>query len=150
MSLQHPKLAWSLRRTLRPFFRVMNRLLLSGPIVTPERDANILLAPMLYQQYEQGSEFTPLVTVIVPNYNHAPYLELRLNSIFSQTYQNIEVILLDDASTDGSEAVLGKFHQRYPDKSRLLLNESNSGGVFHQWEKGLRRRNGVGDSGLCN
>ena len=142
MSLQHPKLAWSLRRTLRPFFRVMNRLLLSGPIVTPERDANILLAPMLYQQYEQGSDFTPLVTVIVPNYNHAPYLELRLNSIFSQTYQNIEVILLDDASTDGSEAVLGKFHQRYPDKSRLLLNESNSGGVFHQWEKGLRLAQG--------
>jgi glycosyltransferase involved in cell wall biosynthesis len=142
MSLQHPKLAWILRRTLRPFFRVMNRLLVTGPIVTPERDANILLAPMLYQQYERGAGFTPLVSVIVPNYNHAPYLELRLNSIFSQTYQNIEVIMLDDASTDGSDAILGKFYRRYPDKSRLILNESNSGGVFHQWEKGLQLAQG--------
>lgn len=142
MSLQHPRLAWILRRTLRPFFRFMNRLLVTGPIVTPERDTNILLAPMLYQQYERGGDFAPLVSVIVPNYNHAPFLELRLNSIFSQTYQNIEVILLDDASTDGSEAVLGRFHQRYPEKSRLILNESNSGGVFHQWEKGLQLARG--------
>ena len=42
----------------------------------------------------------PLVSVIVPNYNHAPYLRQRLDSIFNQTFQDFEVIILDDCSTD--------------------------------------------------
>ena len=83
-----------------------------------------------------------LVTIIVPNYNHQAYLTLRLESIFSQTYSNFEVILLDDASTDDSASVLREFHQRYPQKSTLDINEENSGGVFHQWEKGLNLARG--------
>lgn len=46
------------------------------------------------------------VSVIVPNYNHAPYLERRFDSIFTQTYQDFEVIILDDCSTDNSRDVL--------------------------------------------
>ena len=44
-----------------------------------------------------------LVSIIVPNYNHASFLKERLESIFNQTYGHYEVILLDDASTDGSQ-----------------------------------------------
>ncbi|MBR6418512.1 MAG: glycosyltransferase family 2 protein, partial [Bacteroidales bacterium] len=44
----------------------------------------------------------PTVSVIVPNYNHAPYLKQRIDSILAQTYQDFELILLDDNSTDGS------------------------------------------------
>src|SRR5216110_1203762 len=44
----------------------------------------------------------PAVSIIVPNYNHARYLPERLSSIFNQTFRDFEVILLDDASTDGS------------------------------------------------
>mgnify|MGYP001823377123 CR=1 FL=1 len=51
-------------------------------------------------------------------------------------------ILLDDASTDDSATVLRKFHQRYPDKSTLVINEENSGGVFYQWERGLNLASG--------
>lgn len=51
----------------------------------------------------------PLVSVVVPNYNYGRYLNLRIQSILQQTYQNIELILLDDASTDGSEKVLSAY-----------------------------------------
>ena len=51
----------------------------------------------------------PLVSVVVPNYNYKRYLNLRIQSILQQTYQNIELILLDDASTDGSEEVLSDY-----------------------------------------
>lgn len=84
----------------------------------------------------------PLVSVIVPNYNHAPYLRERLESIYRQTYKNIEVILLDDASSDNSAEILTEYTQKYPDKTRLIINQKNSGKVFHQWNKGLELARG--------
>lgn len=44
----------------------------------------------------------PKVSVIVPNYNHALFLEQRIESILHQTYQDFELILLDDCSTNNS------------------------------------------------
>lgn len=83
-----------------------------------------------------------LVSVIVPNYNHAPYLRQRLDSIYNQTYQNIEVILLDDASTDNSLSILKEYGLKYSHCTRMLFNEDNSGKVFHQWNKGLSQARG--------
>ena len=142
MSLRHPAVAWTIRRLVRPFFRFANRLFSVGPRDMHQSVSPDILQPMRYQQQEESENFAPLVSVIVPNYNHAAYLELRLESIFSQTYQNFEVILLDDASTDESAKVLRSFHQRYPQKSTLVINEENSGGVFHQWERGLNLAKG--------
>lgn len=81
--------------------------------------------------------FTPLVSVIVPNFNHAKYLRARLDSIYQQDYPHFEVILLDDASTDDSLDVLREFAQRHASQTSLHVNVANSGGVFHQWKKGL-------------
>lgn len=82
----------------------------------------------------------PLVSIIVPNYNHAAYLRQRLDSIYAQTYPRVEVILLDDASTDNSVAILQEYASR--PETRLIVNTTNSGGVFHQWERGLRAAKG--------
>lgn len=143
LSLRHPALAWNIRRLLRPVFRAINVVVgvKRPPVSAPVGDGGVLV-PMLYQQHESSDAYQPLVSIIVPNYNHAAYLSLRLESIFSQTYQNFEVILLDDASSDSSADVLREFHQRYPAKSTLLINEANSGGVFYQWEKGLNLAKG--------
>ncbi|MDM1062254.1 glycosyltransferase [Empedobacter falsenii] len=82
----------------------------------------------------------PLVSVIVPNYNHAKFLNQRLDSIFNQTYKNFEVILLDDLSNDNSVAILDS----YMDKriKHRIYNKINSGSPFRQWKKGLDLANG--------
>lgn len=83
----------------------------------------------------------PFVSVIVPNYNHAQYLDQRLKSVLNQTYRNIEVIILDDCSTDNSLEVINK----YISDSRIsgvYVNEKNSGNTFLQWDKGLHLAKG--------
>jgi glycosyltransferase involved in cell wall biosynthesis len=82
----------------------------------------------------------PKVSVIVPNYNHAPYLRQRLDSIMNQTFRDFEVIVLDDASTDDSREII----QTYAGYSnfRFVLNETRNGSAFKQWQKGLEGARG--------
>lgn len=84
----------------------------------------------------------PLVTVIVPNYNHARFLKRRLDSIYSQTYPHFEVILLDDCSTDDSTSILTEYADRFADNTRLVLNKTNSGTPFAQWARGIQMARG--------
>lgn len=78
----------------------------------------------------------PFVSVIIPNYNHAHYLSERLESVLGQIYQNFEVIILDDCSTDDSRDVIEKYRSN-SHVSQIVYNEENSGRVFKQWKKGL-------------
>ena len=54
------------------------------------------------------------ISVIVPVYNSEAYLENRLNSIIQQTYQNLEIILVNDGSTDGSAAICQRYKTQDP------------------------------------
>ncbi|MAZ72125.1 MAG: hypothetical protein CMC70_03165 [Flavobacteriaceae bacterium] len=78
----------------------------------------------------------PLISIIVPNYNHAAFLPERLASIYNQSYKNIEVILLDDCSTDESVAVLEQY-RNHPKTAHFVINGENSGSPFLQWKKGM-------------
>lgn len=84
----------------------------------------------------------PRVSIIVPCYNHAAYLPQRLESIAAQTYTNVEIILLDDGSSDDSPRLLSDFARRHPDRTRLCLSPTNSGQPFRQWRKGLAMASG--------
>ena len=77
-----------------------------------------------------------MISVIVPNYNHAPYLRQRIESILGQTHQDLELILLDDCSTDGSREVMEQYRQ-HPKVSHIIYNEKNGGIPFRQWDKGI-------------
>lgn len=81
------------------------------------------------------------VSVIVPNFNHAPYLEQRIESILNQTWQDFELILLDDCSTDNSRDILSEYCN-HPKVSHCVFNEQNSGSTFQQWDKGVQLAQG--------
>ncbi len=83
----------------------------------------------------------PAVSVIVPNYNHAPFLKQRIESILNQTFQDFELILLDDGSTDGSWEILESYRDN-PHLTHIIQNDSNSGSAFRQWKKGLEMAQG--------
>jgi glycosyltransferase involved in cell wall biosynthesis len=78
----------------------------------------------------------PLISVIVPNYNHEIYLDQRISSILDQTYSNIEIILLDDASSDNSQKKIYEYADNEKVK-QIIINKVNSGSPFHQWQKGI-------------
>lgn len=67
----------------------------------------------------------PLVSVIVPAYNAEAYIAYTLDSVLSQTYKNIEVIVVDDGSRDGTAQIVKEIAQR--DGRVTLLRQSNSG-----------------------
>ncbi|MDN3290771.1 glycosyltransferase family 2 protein [Streptococcus sp.] len=66
-----------------------------------------------------------MISIIVPVYNVEEYLEECLESIRKQTYQDIEVILVNDGSTDGSQAICERYCQM--DKRFRLINQKNQG-----------------------
>ena len=82
-----------------------------------------------------------LISVIIPNYNHARYLDERIQTVLNQTYQNFELIILDDCSTDNSKEIIEKYRQN-PHVSHILYNEQNSGKIFSQWQKGIDNAKG--------
>ena len=82
-----------------------------------------------------------LVSVIIPNYNHARFLKRRIETVLQQTYTNIEVILLDDGSTDNSVQIIRDF-LGYDNRFIFIKNNKNSGSPFVQWNKGVELANG--------
>lgn len=83
----------------------------------------------------------PLVSVIIPNYNHAPFLRERIDSVINQAYTNLEIIILDDKSTDNSKEIIESYRDN-PQISHIVYNEVNSGSTFRQWQKGISLANG--------
>ena len=70
----------------------------------------------------------PLVTIGVPVYNGADYLTLAIDSLLAQTYRNVELLISDNASTDGSSEVCAAYAQRDA-RVRYIRQAHNIGGV---------------------
>lgn len=75
------------------------------------------------------------VSIIVPIYNGEKYIERCLNSIISQTLENIEIILVNDNSTDETKSIIEKYSKQY--KNIVVINKKNNEGV------GAARNNGM-------
>ena len=74
------------------------------------------------------------VSVIIPVYNNEKYIEKCIRSVMEQTYQNLEIIVIDDGSTDGSYRILEKLKQK--DKRITVIHQENAG-VAAARNKGL-------------
>ena len=66
-----------------------------------------------------------LVSIIIPVYNTEKYLAKCLDSVIAQTYTNIEVVLIDDGSTDGSPAICDSYHNK--DERVIVYHRENQG-----------------------
>ncbi len=86
------------------------------------------------------STYFPLVSVVLTTYNGETYLREQLNSLLAQTYPNIEVIAVDDRSTDGTEKILQEYAVQYPNV-KVFVNETNLG-FIKNFEKGCRLSTG--------
>ncbi len=89
-----------------------------------------------------GGVALPRVSVVVPNYNYARFLEARLRSISGQTLPVYEIIVLDDASSDDSLDVLQSLRASLKPEPRVVVNTHNSRSVFRQWLRGLELATG--------
>jgi len=72
------------------------------------------------------NENEALISIIIPNYNNEKYLKVCLDSVLRQTYNDIEIIIVDDASTDGSLVIIEEYMSKHS-CIRLIRNEKNQG-----------------------
>jgi glycosyltransferase involved in cell wall biosynthesis len=79
----------------------------------------------------------PLVSVIIPNYNYGQYLKCSIESVLNQTYKNIELIVVDDGSTDNSVEIALSYGEKL-----VLICQENSG-VSAARNKGLANTSGT-------
>jgi glycosyltransferase involved in cell wall biosynthesis len=76
----------------------------------------------------------PKVSIVLPNYNYARYLDERIQSLLNQTYSDFELIILDDASTDNSIEVIEKYTEDPRVKTKHY--SENSGLPYKRWNDG--------------
>jgi glycosyltransferase involved in cell wall biosynthesis len=79
------------------------------------------------------TESMPLVSVIITCYNYGKYLSLALNSVLGQTYQNFEIILINDGSTDNTEKIV----QPYLSDTRIRYVKQENSGQTTSKNKGI-------------
>ena len=81
----------------------------------------------------------PLVSIIVPVYNVKDYLPECIDSIINQTYHNLEIILIDDGSTDGSETLCDKYKAK---DSRIIVKHQKNSGLSVARNTGIKTSKG--------
>lgn len=73
----------------------------------------------------------PVITAVVPSYNHGRYIEQRIRSILDQTYPNIDLIVIDDKSPDDSDQVIRRLRDQFG--FTYIRRDQNSGTPFSAW-----------------
>ncbi|WP_114347654.1 glycoside hydrolase family 99-like domain-containing protein [Paracoccus lutimaris] len=89
-----------------------------------------------------GGKPVPRISVIVPSYNYQDYIRDRIESVAAQDMPILEIIVLDDCSTDRSPEIIAEIAASSPAPIRFVPGRANSGNVFKQWQKGLELARG--------
>lgn len=113
-------------------------LLRTEKIDKSEYEENQHIAKQILSGEDAIERIEGLVSVIMPSYNTAPYIEETIQSVLNQTYTNWELIIVDDCSTDNTDEVLETIKD---DRIRYFKNEKNSGAAVSR-NKALREAKG--------
>jgi len=81
-------------------------------------------------------EFNPKVSIIIPVYNGSNYMQEAINSALNQTYSNLEVIVINDGSTDDTDKIAKSFGQK------IKYYQKDNGGVSTALNLGIEKMNG--------
>lgn len=84
----------------------------------------------------------PAISIVIPMYNVEKYIGACLSSILSQTFENFEVVVVDDCSTDNSCAVVESFTPKFGGRLKLFHTEKNSGGAGIPSNLGVKNSRG--------
>ena len=83
---------------------------------------------------------TPKVSIILPVYNVAEFLPACLDSLLDQTLDQLEIVAVNDGSTDTSAAILQAYQEKYP--SKLFVYTTTNHGVSHARNYGFSKSHG--------
>ncbi|HEU4389014.1 MAG TPA: glycosyltransferase [Blastocatellia bacterium] len=84
----------------------------------------LVMAERARQAASRLSDPTPLVSVLIPAYNHAPFIRAALRSAIAQTYPQVEIIVIDDGSTDSTPTIIRDELSRCSIPSRFISREN--------------------------
>ena len=102
-----------------------------------EKEESLQIETLQAETQNKDSSAAPAVSVIIPLYNAEPFIGECLDSILNQTFQDFEVIVVDDCSTDNSVAVVESYIEKFDGRLKLIKREKNLG------YPGLNRNLGV-------
>jgi glycosyltransferase involved in cell wall biosynthesis len=94
-----------------------------------------MLIPRIAMNKMDDTRDYPLISVVMATYNGSSYIEEQLKSILGQTYPNIGIVVVDDASKDGTIEILNRYRQEYPNID-VYTNDQNLG-YIKTFEKGI-------------
>jgi len=150
-SIEIPKNAWLVRiititslifvitYNLYLGFQLQDPLILLTMIIPCEALIVITIGWFFYKNPKQGKEGDELVSVIIPIYNQKDMIPIVIDSISNSTYKNIEIIAVNDGSTDGTKEILDNLNQKY---SKLTVIHKKNGGKRHTNLTGFSKSNG--------
>lgn len=106
-----------------------------------QRNSQNVVMPKVFEFLKRKFDLNPTLSIIVPNYNHEKFIGERLQSVFAQDFYDMELLVLDDASTDKSMAVIEYY--RNDNRVSVFANKVGSGSPFSQWKKGISLARGA-------
>jgi glycosyltransferase involved in cell wall biosynthesis len=105
-----------------------------------QKHSDNIAVPEILNVCHGAMKSAPLVSIIVPVYNHEKFLHKRIESILNQTFRDYEILILDDCSQDKSYEI-AQSYLWHPVIS-VIRNTMNSGSPFRQWQKGIEMAKG--------
>lgn len=103
-------------------------LILAGFLAGADADATRHLQQQYLEYCRQRNarrvDYDPLVSIVIPSYNHGRWIQIALESVYSQTYRRLELIVIDDGSTDNSVELIRQSLATCPFPSRFIAREN--------------------------